>query len=64
MSNEGKYYAVALDDAPRLLRDCNVPAKQIFGLSNVTVEANKLHPTSAYRLARIVEAVKGAGAVV
>jgi len=62
MSNEGKYFAVPLCDTPGLLQGQTLEATQVFGAHRVSVHPDRLHPTSRYRLLRLLEAAHNAPA--
>jgi hypothetical protein len=53
-SREGKYFSVNLADVPTLLKGDGVPARPIFGGEPVLIPPEKLHPTSQYRLVRLL----------
>jgi hypothetical protein len=53
-SREGLYFSVGLADIPALLRGQNIEARPIFGGEPVSVAPDKLHPTSRYRLVRLL----------
>ena len=53
-SREGKYFSVNLADVPSLLKGDAVPARPIFGGEPVMIPPEKLHPTSQYRLVRLL----------
>lgn len=53
-SREGKYFSVNLADVPTLLKGDAVPARPIFGGEPVLIPPEKFHPTSQYRLVRLL----------
>jgi DNA-binding winged helix-turn-helix (wHTH) protein len=54
-SREGKYYSVKLSDIPGLLQDRVISARPIFGGRSSQITSEELHPTSRYRLVRIID---------
>ena len=53
-SGEGSYYTVSIEDAFRLLQNNEIEAKPLFGTGVTTIQSSELHPTSRYRLSRLL----------
>lgn len=55
MSHEGQYYAASLRDIESLLSGNSVPVTPLFGGDETQISPTALHPTSRYRLLRLLD---------
>lgn len=55
MSREGLYFSVSFPDLPLLLSGRGVQARPLFGVHEESIAPGNLHPTSLYRLTRLLE---------
>lgn len=58
-SGEGRYHAITLPDAVRLLEGQTINAKSLRGTGTTPLRPNALHPTSRYRLGLLLEVLSG-----
>jgi len=61
MSREGRYFSVALPNLPSLLEGGDIVARPIFGTVDESIALSKLHPTSRYRVTRLLNILSGRG---
>lgn len=61
MSREGSYFSVALSDLPSLLDGRGIAASPVFGNLDESITPSNLHPTSKYRLTRLLNILSGRG---
>lgn len=55
MSQEGQYFTAAMGDVEDLLSGNPIPAKPLFGKIDEEISPSMLHPTSRYRLLRLLD---------